>query len=404
MHGFGMWDIVLFHVLHLKNYRRPDLQRMTLRIMLMVPIYAIASYVSLSSRYLSDYIDMVRDLYEAFVIYTFFTLLVNYMGGERDLLIILEDRPRTHHIWPINLLLPAVDMSDPHTFLNIRRGVLQFALVKPVLSFLTVMFKFGGAFHEGYVALDSAYLWISLSYNLSVCCSMYCLVIFYLQCSRDLRAYRPFPKFVCVKAIIFFSFWQGLALSFFVWAGVIKGKEEKYSANNIATALQDLLILLEIVPLAFLHWHAFPWEDYDDSRLSSRIALPHAIRDVFGIKDIVQDYYHIIRGTTFHFAEEQNARRRKVHQNRNQMMGSSPYASPPTSYQTDGQPLLEEEEEEEDHFDRIVEGREENAWTISGGGGTGPRFKKNVPNFPKRFGGLGTSASLVDGACGVWRC
>ncbi|KAJ3106968.1 hypothetical protein HDU97_005249 [Phlyctochytrium planicorne] len=335
-------------LLHLKNYRRPDLQRMTLRIMLMyvfcervffgtevvrVPIYAIASFVSLSSRYLSDYIDMVRDLYElnqeqkAFVIYTFFTLLVNYMGGERELIASLVDKPRTPHIWPLNLFLPPVDMSDPHTFLWIRRGVLQFAVLKPILSILSVLFKISGVYHEGYVAWNSVYLWISLGYNAS--------------CSGDLREYRPFPKFVCVKAIIFFSFWQGLALSFLVWAGVVKGKEEKYSANNIALALQDLLILLEIVPLAFLHWHAFPWEDYDDSRLSSRIALPHAIRDVFGIKDILQDYYHTLYGTTFHFqSEEQRRRRQQAYRYRGR---GYQYSSGPNAEAREG--LLEDDED-----------------------------------------------------------
>jgi hypothetical protein len=49
---------------HLRNYRRPDLQRMTIRILMMIPIYSLASVISLSSKNFSAYIDMIRDLYE----------------------------------------------------------------------------------------------------------------------------------------------------------------------------------------------------------------------------------------------------------------------------------------------------------------------------------------------------
>lgn len=131
--------------LHLMNYRRPDLQRSALRIILMVPIYGIANIIrfyllnlSLSSRYWSYYIDTVRDIYEAFVIYSFFTMLINYLDGERSILVNFEGRLSTHHIWPLRLFWKPLDMSDPETFLFIRKGVLQFIIVKPVMDFLII--------------------------------------------------------------------------------------------------------------------------------------------------------------------------------------------------------------------------------------------------------------------------
>ncbi|KAJ3219223.1 hypothetical protein HDU67_002219 [Dinochytrium kinnereticum] len=182
-------------------------------------------------------------------------------------------------------------MSNPHTFLSIRRGVLQFAIVKPLLAILAVLFKVAGVYHE-----------------------------------------------------------------------------------------------------------AFPWEDYDDSRLSSRIALPHAIRDVFGIKDILQDYYHTLRGTTFHFAEERHRTLVASHR-RGAARRHAPVRTGTTT--TDGSsPLLGGQEEEDEMFDRLVEGREENAWMIGVSGGGGPRFKKNVPVFARRSGGGGSLTSLEGGGGG----
>jgi hypothetical protein len=41
----------------------------------------------------------------------------------------------------------------------------------------------------------------------------------------DLRPFRPTPKFLCVKGIIFFSFWQGLLVSILVALGWIHSCE-----------------------------------------------------------------------------------------------------------------------------------------------------------------------------------
>jgi hypothetical protein len=117
-----------------------------------------------------------------------------------------------------------------------------------------------------------------------------------------------------VKVIIFLTFWQGLTIAFMVKMGIIKDskfgiqkasvftdsklkKESNYSANNVALALQDFLLCIEMPFFAILHAYAFPWTDYDDSRLSSRVPLPHAVRDALGIKDIIQDAYHTFART-----------------------------------------------------------------------------------------------------------
>jgi hypothetical protein len=92
-------------MLHLYNYRRPDLQRVIIRILLMVPIYATTTLISLFFKNASDYIDTFRDIYEAFVVYSFFVLLVNYLDGERALLRRLKNRIRIHHLWPFHYFL-----------------------------------------------------------------------------------------------------------------------------------------------------------------------------------------------------------------------------------------------------------------------------------------------------------
>ena len=63
------------------------------------------------------------------MIYTFFQLLITYLGGERSLLIILHGRHPIPHPFPVNLILRPMDVSDPWTLLNLKRGVLRESLM-----------------------------------------------------------------------------------------------------------------------------------------------------------------------------------------------------------------------------------------------------------------------------------
>ena len=106
----------------------------------------------------------------------------------------------------------------------IRRGILQFVVLKPFLAVFILILKMADLYHEGYISWTSSYMWISLSYNISICLCMYCLVLFYMQCQQDLAPYRPFPKFICVKLIILLTFWQGLLIAFLVKMGWISSR------------------------------------------------------------------------------------------------------------------------------------------------------------------------------------
>jgi hypothetical protein len=70
----------------------------------------MSSFVSLSAKRASDVIDTVRDVYEGFVIYSFFTLLINFLGGERQLLELLSQRVWISHPWPMSMCLQPLNV------------------------------------------------------------------------------------------------------------------------------------------------------------------------------------------------------------------------------------------------------------------------------------------------------
>ncbi|CAG8494868.1 13789_t:CDS:2 [Acaulospora morrowiae] len=252
---------------------KPSLQRYVVRIIIMVPIYAISSWISLASTNAAFYVDGIRDVYEAFVIYCFFNLLINYLGGERALLILLHGRPPTPHLFPVNIFIRNIDIGDPYAFLFLKRGILQYVYLKPILAVVTMILKWSENYGEGHIEISN----------------------------EDLRPYRPIPKFLCVKAIIFFSFWQGFALSILVYFGIIRDSGMN-TAESISVSIQDFLITFEMLIAAMAHWYAFSYKDYIDSYgRSGRMPIKYAFKDCMGFRDVIEDTLQTIRGSRFNY-------------------------------------------------------------------------------------------------------
>lgn len=239
---------------------------------------------------------------KAFTIYTFLQLLINFLGGERSLIIMMHGRPPVHHPWPLNYCFPVVDISDPHTFLTVKRGILQYAWIKPLLAIATVIMQFTGTYKEGYLGLTSGYLWTAILYNASITLSLYSLAMFWVCMSQDLQPFRPMPKFLCIKLIIFASYWQGFFLSVLQFLGAIPTDVPGYTPGNLAVAIQDALICLEMPIFAVSHWYAFSWHDYADVTISAaRMPVKYALRDTFGIRDLIEDARETFGGEHYEY-------------------------------------------------------------------------------------------------------
>lgn len=339
--------------LQTKNYRKPLLQRHVIRILVLVPIFSIASWTSLTSLRVAFWIDPFRDVYEAFTLYTFFQLLVNFLGGERSLIIMMHGRPPVSHFWPLNHCLGKVDISDPHTFLSIKRGILQYAWIKPALAIATVGMKATGTFQEGIMSWTSGYTYTSIIYNVSICWSLYDLALFWVCMSDDLQPFRPMPKFLCIKGIIFASWWQGFFLSILVWLGAIPSVGGGYTADNLAAAIQDALICFEMPLFALSHWYAFSWKDYADQTISdARMPIRFALRDAFGPRDLIEDAKETFSGKKYDYRyfdaednvighEESSSRRARMREGmRYERDGRGKYWIPSSGGGDNKQPLL----------------------------------------------------------------
>lgn len=99
--------ISLVHIIrHLKNYSMPEVQLYVIRILLTCPVYAVTSSVALTLGHNGIYAEVLRDVYEAVVVYSFMHLMLEYSGGETDCVYLMENEPRLRLPCPLCCLKP----------------------------------------------------------------------------------------------------------------------------------------------------------------------------------------------------------------------------------------------------------------------------------------------------------
>ncbi|KAI8798615.1 transmembrane protein 184C, partial [Biomphalaria glabrata] len=71
----SLWGILQ----HVINYTTPYLQRHIIRILWMVPVYALNAWFALRFPKAAIYLDTLRECYEAYVIYNFMAYLLSFL-------------------------------------------------------------------------------------------------------------------------------------------------------------------------------------------------------------------------------------------------------------------------------------------------------------------------------------
>lgn len=214
---------------------------------------------------------------------------------------------------------PAVSLIRVNSY----KAISEYAQIKPILAFATLILKATGKYNDGNLKANSGYLYVSIVYNISIFMALYCLAVFWMCVNEDLASFRyviaslyvssingsldfrPMPKFLCVKGILFFSFWQSFCISILVAAGLIKQLGPYTDLEHISLALTDTLICFEMPIFAIAHMYAFSHTDYIDKHLmfAARMPVYYALRDAFGLKDVLEDFKSTLRGEGLNYRE-----------------------------------------------------------------------------------------------------
>ncbi|KAA0183901.1 hypothetical protein HAZT_HAZT004104 [Hyalella azteca] len=298
---------------HLRCYSHPAEQRWIVRILLFVPIYALDSWLSLLFFNNDDYyvyFNTVRDCYEAFVIYSFLSLLYEYLGGEGNIMSEIRGKPIKSSC--INLTCCLRGKNYTIGFLRFcKQATLQFCFIKPVMAFVTIILQSFGKYRDGDWSINGGYLYITIIYNISISLALYGLFLFYYSTKELLKPFDPLIKFFTIKSVIFLSFWQGeffattkllshtasVLLAILEEAGVIK-THPFLNTGTVSAGYQNFLICVEMFFAAVALRYAFPYHIYGDlsgagpHRSVTMQSISSSLKETMNPKDIMTDAIH----------------------------------------------------------------------------------------------------------------
>uniref|UniRef100_A0A672KTN5 Transmembrane protein 184C-like n=1 Tax=Sinocyclocheilus grahami TaxID=75366 RepID=A0A672KTN5_SINGR len=174
--------------------------------------------------------------------------------------------------WPIFLYFHIENCTFSLTdfFLNrvlllrCKLGVLQYTVVRPVTTVIALICQLCGVYDEGNFSSKNAWTYLVIVNNLSQLFAMYCLVLFYKALREELSPIKPVGKFLCVKLVVFVSFWQAVVIALLVKVGVISDSHtwDWDSVEAVATGLQDFIICVEMFLAAIAHHFSFTYKPY----------------------------------------------------------------------------------------------------------------------------------------------
>ena len=357
--------ISLWHLTgHLRHYNRPDVQRRIMAVLWMVPIYSITSWLSLVFPNFEFLFDPVRDIYEAYAVYTFLALLIAVLGddltkvtnakdenaiffiavrkleeqreheqeeineynllyneqiiisqnikNEKDPNILLELRTKLMNIKSKLLARPQYHVTPPFPCgynINSKKSIayaflyqcrlmgLQFVLMKPLLAMLPFIIN---SIIEAdiddipYLIGDNnsvnwrcPKLYIVILQNISVTIAFYGLLSLYHGTEKELEWCNPWPKFLCIKGVVFMTFWQGIAIQVMSSMGMVD--------ERTATQIQNLLICIEMLIASLAHFYIFPYEEWEPGYRENQKYIKVRLRETLGLTDFGRDVYQLIR-------------------------------------------------------------------------------------------------------------
>jgi len=281
---------------HLKHWVDPVGQKAIVRILFMVPVYSVVSFLAVLVGDYALYFTLVRDCYEAYVLYQFFCLMVHYVAEEAPNFHNIGEETETGQLlahfgetaFPFPLCMMTYQPGN-RVFLHIKRCSLQYVFIKPTLSAVAILLHLIGLYHPGSFDTSYGYFWVAILLNVSAALAMYFIFMFYELIKKVVYTHRLLHKLIAIKILVFFVFWQGFLTGLLYYFGVIPaffGWDTVRSAETV----QNVLICLEMTGLSLYNFYAFNYDVYRTASGENTLDVAMTnIQTVLNHKDMLED-------------------------------------------------------------------------------------------------------------------
>jgi hypothetical protein len=262
---------IIQHFIHKTHHQS---QKRIMRILGMVPLYAITSWISLLFLISAIYMEFIKSCFEAYILYCFLLLLTKYLGGHRGVQEVILSQEKIKLPFPFFCIKPKPTMKWVWYF---KFGILQYTFITPICSGIAVVLNLANVYGNGEWKFNRGYPYIMIIINISQTVALYFLVAFYDNTKDALKPFKPLAKFIVIKLIVFFIFWQTILMSGLATLKILRnttcdpttnancnGSTTGFTVEQEKLLLENILICVEMTIFAIAHHWIFSWKHYAD--------------------------------------------------------------------------------------------------------------------------------------------
>ncbi|KAI0824333.1 DUF300-domain-containing protein [Trametes gibbosa] len=247
---------------HCKHYTNPGEQRQIIRILYMPMVYAIISFFSYRYFRSYTYYDLIETAYESVTLSAFLLLLIEFVAATAadhnvDNAISRKDK----EAMPLPFCCWRYRPTKAYFMYTVKWSVLQYVILRPLLSIAGIICQHYGVLCEsGPWSFKTAHAYITVIDGVSITIALYGLLVFYGLTKDELKGRKPLSKFLSIKLIVMFTFYQSLV--FDALEGRVIKATQYWTTTNIADGLNALAICIEMVIFAAFMIYAYSWREY----------------------------------------------------------------------------------------------------------------------------------------------
>lgn len=319
--------ISFWHMMtHVRRMYEPTVQRKIIAILWMIPIYSVSSWFSLVYPHAQDYLSIFKDVYEAYLISTFLSFLMAILGkGDRNAVIDLLSKHADHLKAPMRFCFCAKQEVYPTprhkadaVLTQCQFFTMQFVFVRPIT---TVAIVIADQFKECRWDPKCVQFYLMMTVNISIFFAFTGLIRFYHVVNREIKWVNPFAKFLCIKGVVFMTFWQSIVISFIAHTVYKRQADvnEEYDATEWSKQAQSFLVCLEMFFFAIVHIFVFPTEEWEPNYKEKYKQKIQANVGDLALKDFFKDVKLVMRTRKKH-RQERRLRRKQSNTNGTALM------------------------------------------------------------------------------------
>ncbi|CAF1126006.1 unnamed protein product [Rotaria sordida] len=257
-------------------------QKRIIRILCLVPVYALTSWLSLLFFKAAIYMEFIQQCYEAYAMYCFLLLLTKYLGGHRGVEETIVHKETIHLVFPFGCCCQP--KANPKWVWYFKIGLLQYSWITPICSGIAVILNLTNVYSNGLWKFNQGYPYITIIITISQLLALYFLITFYSNMKDELKPFQPLAKFITIKLLVFFIFWQSVIMSSLAAAGVLRntlcdpqanaychGSTIGFTVEQEKILLGNILICVEMFLFSIAHHWIFSWKPYANEAFTNII-------------------------------------------------------------------------------------------------------------------------------------